>query len=181
MYIVEENGEKYVYESSPRKVNGKSGVQKHKLDDYIKMHANRKFPIHIVDPMKSVRGIAGAAQSGAHLASAGASAVQAAAKRADQPSPLGKQGKKERFISRYWDVAQKIASRLNVPVQAVLAQFALETGWGEKSNRRHQQPGQYQGRQKTGGARPSARGTPAKSPTTPTASITAPTNLPTII
>ena len=132
VYIVEENGEKYVYESSPRKVNGKSGVQKHKLDDYIKMHANRKFPIHIVDPMKSVRGIAGAAQSGAHLASAGASAVQAAAKELINRPRFGKQGKKERFISRYWDVAQKIASRLNVPVQAVLAQFALETGWGEK-------------------------------------------------
>ncbi|MFV2030744.1 glucosaminidase domain-containing protein [Neisseria sp. S1] len=56
------------------------------------------------------------------LVAKGKANIAAAAKRA--------MGTKEAFVNQYGEVAKMIGSRLNVPAYAVLAQFALETGWG---------------------------------------------------
>ena len=45
---------------------------------------------------------------------------------------LDGKGKKEVFIQKYWGAAKRISKELNVPIEAVLAQFALETDWGRK-------------------------------------------------
>lgn len=39
-------------------------------------------------------------------------------------------GKKNEFVKKYLPVAQEVSKRLNVPVDALLSQWALETGWG---------------------------------------------------
>lgn len=47
------------------------------------------------------------------------------------PLKDGATGAKAEFIKEYWGVASIISKKLNVPVDAVLAQFAQETGWGK--------------------------------------------------
>lgn len=39
-------------------------------------------------------------------------------------------GKKNEFVKKYLPVAQEVSKRLGVPVEALLSQWALETGWG---------------------------------------------------
>lgn len=39
-------------------------------------------------------------------------------------------GKKNEFVKKYLPVAQAVSKRLGVPVEALLSQWALETGWG---------------------------------------------------
>lgn len=47
------------------------------------------------------------------------------------PLKSGASGTKAEFIKKYWGMATVIAKKLNVPAEAVLAQFAAETGWGK--------------------------------------------------
>lgn len=54
--IIDENGEKYVSESASAKgADGKSGVRKTKLNDYVKNLNNRKFDVYVVDPYQDIR------------------------------------------------------------------------------------------------------------------------------
>lgn len=54
--IIDENGEKYVSESTSAKgADGKSGVRKTKLNDYVKNLNNRKFDVYVVDPYQEIR------------------------------------------------------------------------------------------------------------------------------
>ncbi|WP_019518705.1 hypothetical protein [Faucicola boevrei] len=54
--IIDENGEKYVSESTSAKgADGKSGVRKTKLNDYVKNLNNRKFDVYVVDPYQDIR------------------------------------------------------------------------------------------------------------------------------
>ena len=54
--IIDENGEKYVSESTSAKgADGKSGVRKTKLNDYVKNLNNKKFDVYVVDPYQDIR------------------------------------------------------------------------------------------------------------------------------
>lgn len=54
--IIEENGEKYVSESTSSKgTDGQSGVRKTKLNDYVRNLKNRKFDVYVVDPYQDIR------------------------------------------------------------------------------------------------------------------------------
>lgn len=47
------------------------------------------------------------------------------------PLKAGAKGNKADFIKKYWGMATVIGQKLDVPPEAVLAQFAAETGWGK--------------------------------------------------
>lgn len=47
-------------------------------------------------------------------------------------SAKGGSGNKSEFVKKYLPVAQSVAKQLDVPVEALLGQWALETGWGSK-------------------------------------------------
>ena len=47
------------------------------------------------------------------------------------PLKAGAKGNKADFIKNYWGMATVIGQKLDVPPEAVLAQFAAETGWGK--------------------------------------------------
>ena len=47
------------------------------------------------------------------------------------PLKAGAKGNKADFIKKYWGMATVIGRKLDVPPEAVLAQFAAETGWGK--------------------------------------------------
>jgi hypothetical protein len=46
-------------------------------------------------------------------------------------SAKGGSGNKSEFVKKYLPVAQSVAKQLDVPVEALLGQWALETGWGK--------------------------------------------------
>lgn len=46
-------------------------------------------------------------------------------------SAKGGSGNKSEFVKKYLPVAQSVAKELDVPVEALLGQWALETGWGK--------------------------------------------------
>lgn len=47
------------------------------------------------------------------------------------PLKAGAKGNKADFIKKYWGMAAVIGQKLDVPPEAILAQFAAETGWGK--------------------------------------------------
>lgn len=58
-------------------------------------------------------------------------AVSGGAMPSTAPLKAGAKGNKADFIKKYWGMATVIGQKLDVPPEAVLAQFAAETGWGK--------------------------------------------------
>lgn len=47
-------------------------------------------------------------------------------------APKGNANKKQQFIQKYMPVAQSVGAKIGVPPEALLGQWALETGWGSR-------------------------------------------------
>lgn len=106
--IVEENGQKYVSEStSARGADGKSGVQKTLLTDYIKKLKGRRFGVYVADPYKDIRG----------QLSGGVKAVNNAAIPAAQALLGGAFGLKNYF--KYDDIIQEMSKKYGVPANLI--------------------------------------------------------------
>lgn len=56
--------------------------------------------------------------------------VESAAKAPDESSPISFDGSPESFLGQLWPVAEEAAAKLKLAPEALLAQAALETGWG---------------------------------------------------
>ncbi|MEZ5587559.1 MAG: flagellar assembly peptidoglycan hydrolase FlgJ [Sedimenticolaceae bacterium] len=54
----------------------------------------------------------------------------AAATRRSDDAPAAFDGSPEAFVDALWPVAEQAAAKINLPPEALLAQAALETGWG---------------------------------------------------
>lgn len=61
-------------------------------------------------------------------AAAGTDAANVARRGDDVPGPFD--GSPEAFVDALWPVAEQAAAKINLPPEALLAQAALETGWG---------------------------------------------------
>ena len=113
--IVEENGQKYVSESTSAKgADGKSGVQKTLLTDYIKKLKGRRFGVYVADPYKDIRsqlgGATNAAKKQVNNATTSASNVLFGTN-----APSGTNGN----YFKYDDIIQEMSKKYGVPANLI--------------------------------------------------------------